>query len=79
MIEAEERGWEAPDKFVCADCVEDDYLKNVIDANASAHICNYCERQSESVIAAPVDPDGHFKFLHLWPGQNPPLDSVVIA
>jgi ACR3 family arsenite efflux pump ArsB len=24
-------------------------------------------------------PDGHFKFLHPWPGQNPPLDSVVIA
>jgi hypothetical protein len=24
-------------------------------------------------------PDGHFNFLHLWPGQNPPLDSVVIA
>jgi hypothetical protein len=24
-------------------------------------------------------PDGHFKFLHLWPGQNPPLDLVVIG
>jgi hypothetical protein len=24
-------------------------------------------------------PDGHFKFLHLWPPQNPPLDSIVIA
>jgi hypothetical protein len=23
--------------------------------------------------------DGHFKFLHLWPGQNPPLDSVAMA
>ncbi len=20
-------------------------------------------------------PDGHFKFPHLWPGQNPPGDS----
>ena len=24
-------------------------------------------------------PDGHFKFLHLWPPQNPPLDSIVMA
>ena len=23
--------------------------------------------------------DGHFKFLHLWPPQNPPLDSIVTA
>lgn len=21
---------------------------------------------------SPRDPDGHFKFLHLWPGQIPP-------
>jgi hypothetical protein len=27
----------------------------------------------------PNNPDGHFKFLHLWPGQNPPLDLVVIG
>jgi hypothetical protein len=26
-----------------------------------------------------VRPDGHFKFLHLWPPQNPPLDSIVTA
>ena len=24
-------------------------------------------------------PDGHFKFLHPWPGQNPPLDLIVKA
>jgi hypothetical protein len=26
-----------------------------------------------------VSADGHFKFLHLWPPQNPPLDSIVTA
>lgn len=31
------------------------------------------------LLTANTDPDGHFKFLHPWPGQNPPLDSVVIA
>jgi hypothetical protein len=45
MIEAEERGWEVPDKCVCADCVEDDYLKGVIEANAGAYTCDYCERE----------------------------------
>jgi hypothetical protein len=23
--------------------------------------------------------DGHFNFLHLWPGQNPPLDAVMMV
>ena len=28
MLEIEERGWRVEDdKFVCADCVEDEYLK----------------------------------------------------
>jgi hypothetical protein len=26
-----------------------------------------------------VIPDGHFKIPHLWPGQNPPGDSVKYA
>jgi hypothetical protein len=23
--------------------------------------------------------DGHFKFLRLWPPQNPPLDAIVMV
>ena len=33
--------------------------------------------QVESVLTA-LDPDGHFKFLHPWPGQTPPLDGVLL-
>jgi hypothetical protein len=30
-------------------------------------------------LGAGMVADGHFKFLHLWPPQNPPLDSIVMA
>jgi predicted NBD/HSP70 family sugar kinase len=30
-------------------------------------------------VKAALAPDGHFKFLHLWPGQTPPLDSIMKA
>lgn len=53
-IESQERGWDAPDTFVCDQCVEDDYLKSVIaDASVEKH-CDYCNRTSEEAIAAPV-------------------------
>lgn len=55
-IEAQERGWSAPDdKFVCADCVEDTYLKSVIDANLADTTCSYCGRTNTVDIAAPVE------------------------
>jgi hypothetical protein len=25
-----------------------------------------------------IHPDGHFNFLHLWPGQIPPLDRTMM-
>jgi hypothetical protein len=34
MMEAEERGWNEPDGYVCADCVDDAFLKDVIRGNA---------------------------------------------
>jgi hypothetical protein len=53
---AQEQGWSAPDdKFVCADCVEDAYLKSVIDANLRDTTCSYCDRTNAVDIAAPVE------------------------
>lgn len=49
-----ERGWSAPDKVVCPDCVEDDFLKELIRQNASARQCDYCGKRTRSVSAAPV-------------------------
>ncbi len=36
-------------------------------------------KQAAGQLVDTLVADGHFKFLHLWPGQNPPLDSVAMA
>ena len=42
-IEIEERGFDDIDKYICSECVEDDYLKQWIDENATETIeCDYC-------------------------------------
>ncbi len=53
-MEVEARGWYDPDKSVCPDCVEDDYLKSEIQANFSSTNCDYCGRSSGQSIAAPI-------------------------
>lgn len=55
MIERDERGWADVDKKVCADCVEDEYLKALIDGEEVADTCDYCGRHSRGPIAAPVE------------------------
>lgn len=51
-----ERGWAAPeDKFVCADCVEDEFLKGVIASNLAKRKCDYCGKGGRRYIAAPVE------------------------
>lgn len=55
QIEDEERGWTSLDKYVCAECVEDAYLKNAIESEACATECDYCGASSEEDIAAPFD------------------------
>ena len=55
-IEARERGWSGPDdKLVCADCVDDTYLKSVVEAHMAGTTCSYCERTDSKAIAAPVE------------------------
>lgn len=49
---AMERGWLNTGKFVCCDCVDDDYLKSYIRQNNSASgQCSYCG----NINAAPLD------------------------
>ncbi|MFH1021678.1 MAG: HEPN-associated N-terminal domain-containing protein [Pseudomonadota bacterium] len=48
------RGWSAPDKFVCPDCVEDNFLKKKITRNLAKRKCDYCGRSGRGYIAAPV-------------------------
>ena len=55
MMEAEARGWEAPDKYVCADCVHESFLKEVVGENLEQAACDYCGTESDELIAAPVN------------------------
>lgn len=57
MIRADEIGWmpEHPDKSVCARCIEDDALAEVVARNAESKQCDYCGRRGRKAIAAPLD------------------------
>lgn len=55
MMEAEERGWNAPDTHVCADCVVDEFLKSLIKNSSDQDTCDYCGRASDQAIAAPTE------------------------
>ena len=54
MIDADDRGWYEPDGYVCPDCVEDEFLKEVVRENACQRVCDYCGRRTRSHSAAPV-------------------------
>lgn len=54
-LEGEDRGWHGRDTHVCSDCVDDEFLKEVISDNAAENECDYCGKQSEEAIAAPFD------------------------
>lgn len=45
-----------PNKFVCADCFDDDHLKAFIEDGAASQTCSYCGKRSpRKNIAAPID------------------------
>ena len=54
MEVAERRGWQTPEGYVCANCVEDDYLKALIRQYANRRQCDYCSKRTRSHSAAPV-------------------------
>lgn len=49
-----ERSWKAPDKFVCPDCVNDDFLRDEIVRNRTKRTCDYCGKGGRGYVAAPV-------------------------
>lgn len=53
--EYEARGWSAPDKHVCPNCVEDEFLKGLISTNACSQQCNYCGKHTCKLSASPVE------------------------
>lgn len=55
LEEAEARGWSAPSAYVCPDCLEDAFLKTLIQAEASDCECDYCGKLTREPSAAPVE------------------------
>lgn len=53
-IDAQERGWQELDSHVCANCVEDPYLKMVVEDDADSLECDFCGQKTLSNSAAPV-------------------------
>jgi hypothetical protein len=52
-------------------------LLTVIGLVASKRVNDYETRRT--MFERTADADGHFKFLRLWPPQNPPLDAIVMV
>lgn len=77
QLEIESRGWYEPDGHVCDECVEDEFLKNIIRLNANQRECDYCGRRTRSHCAAPVatimEPIGNTVFYY----YNDPASACV--
>jgi RES domain-containing protein len=77
MMEAEERGWDELDGYVCPNCVEDEFLKHVIKENSCRIECDYCGHRTRAHSAAPVavimEPIASAVFYY----YNSPLDAMM--
>ncbi len=52
MMEQEARGHSEAEGDICPDCVEDSYLAQWIEDNATGTVCRFCGREEEKPIAA---------------------------
>lgn len=77
MMEADERGWYEPAGYVCDECVDDEFLKEVIKENACRRECDYCGRRTRAHSAAPVamlmEPIGSTVFYY----YNDPTQAMM--
>lgn len=63
-----ERGWDAPEKFVCMDCVADDYLRDAVaSSDRDGRACDYCDADSAAPVSAILEPIG--EALHRYYGE----------
>jgi hypothetical protein len=51
----DDRGFDVVDTYVCTECIVDDVLTQLVNENLVSHSCSYCERSSESFVAAPFE------------------------
>ncbi len=50
-----ERGWSSVGKYICADCLDSEPLKEIVAENVEETHCDYCKREGEGAIAADTD------------------------
>jgi len=55
QIEELGRGYYSVSKHVCDQCVTDSFLQAVVRTNAENRKCDYCSRQEDNLIAAPLE------------------------
>ena len=55
-MEEQERGWSScDDKFVCDECVHDEFLQDIVRSHLESDTCDFCGRTEGEPIAAPAD------------------------
>lgn len=54
-MESQDRGWVAPEKFVCVECVGDEFLSDIVNLNLSSTCCSYCNKHKETFLATAVE------------------------
>jgi len=54
--EIEDRGWDAPDKSVCFQCMEEEFLSGFIKNHADSSSCSYCDKQVKSLSLEKILP-----------------------
>lgn len=82
-MDALERGWSAPDTAVCPDCVNDDFLKELVTRCATHHHCDYCDRESDELIASDTEVIVEAVWTTVWsyycdPAQGVPYDGGFV-
>lgn len=57
MIRQEEQGWNflSGELYVCADCFDDEFMKDFIKENATEQECTYCEGRDDKPIATSMN------------------------
>jgi hypothetical protein len=54
LLQEQDRGYSLPEEHVCADCLNDEYLRDYAEANVSVKVCDFCGNEADENIAAPL-------------------------
>src|SRR5690349_18517418 len=64
------------DKYICADCIDDDYLKELVKNSLTKNKCSICKDEETHLIAAPVEPILNKIIDAIYAEYEDPIESV---